>query len=149
MEPQETNLGLLGPIVITRKGMARPDGSPRDVDREFVMAFVIFNELNGEEPGLMHGINGYIFGNLRGLEMNRGDKVRWYVLGMGNEVDLHSPHWHGKTVKVGLHRTDTVELLPGSMVTADMRADNRGTWMIHCHVADHIDAGMITTYTIH
>jgi hypothetical protein len=59
--------------------------------------------------------------------------VRWYLLGMGNEVDLHSPHWHGKTVKVGFHRTDTVELLPGSMVTADMRADNPGTWMIHCH----------------
>jgi len=128
--------------------MARPDGSPRDVNREFVMAFVIFNELNGEEPGLMHGINGYIFGNLRGLEMNSGDKVRWYLLGMGNEVDLHTPHWHGKTVKVGFHRTDTVELLPGSMVTADMVADNPGTWMIHCHVADHIEAGMMTTYTI-
>jgi FtsP/CotA-like multicopper oxidase with cupredoxin domain len=147
-EPQETNAGLLGPIIITRRGMARPDGSPRDVNREFVMAFVIFNELNGEEPGLMHGINGYIFGNLRGLEMNSGDKVRWYLLGMGNEVDLHTPHWHGKTVKVGFHRTDTVELLPGSMVTADMVADNPGTWMIHCHVADHIEAGMMTTYTI-
>src|SRR5581483_1750616 len=74
-EPQETNLGLLGPIIITRRGMARPDGSPRDVDREFVMAFFIFNELNGEEPGLMHGINGYIFGNLRGLEMTTGERV--------------------------------------------------------------------------
>jgi len=147
-EPQETNLGLLGPIIITRRGMARADGSPRDVNREFVTAFFIFNELNGEEPGLMHSINGYIFGNLRGLEMNNGDKVRWYLLGMGNEVDLHTPHWHGKTVKVGLHRTDVVELLPASMVTADMRADNPGTWMFHCHVADHIEAGMMTTYTI-
>ena len=128
--------------------MARPDGSPRDVNREFVMAFVIFDELNGEEPGLMHGINGYIFGNLRGLEMNSGEKVRWYLLGMGNEVDLHSAHWHGKTVKVGFHRTDVVELLPGSMVTADMNADNPGTWITHCHVADHIEAGMLTTYTI-
>jgi manganese oxidase len=34
------------------------------------------------------------------------------------------------------------------MVTADMLADNLGTWMLHCHVADHIDAGMLTTYTI-
>jgi len=52
-EPQETNLGLLGPIIITRRGMARADGSPRDVNREFVTAFFIFNELNGEEPGLV------------------------------------------------------------------------------------------------
>jgi Multicopper oxidase len=90
-EPQETNLGLVGPIIITRRGMARPDGSPRDVNREFVTAVFIFDELEGEEAGLMHSINGYIFGNLRGLEMNNGDKVRWYLLGMGNEVDLHTP----------------------------------------------------------
>jgi FtsP/CotA-like multicopper oxidase with cupredoxin domain len=41
-----------------------------------------------------------------------------------------------------------VELLPGSMITATMRADNPGEWLFHCHVADHIDAGMITTYQI-
>jgi manganese oxidase len=147
-EPEETNLGLLGPIIITRRGMARPDGSPIDVDREFVAAFFIFNELGGREPGLMHGINGYIFGNLRGLVMNNGQRVRWYLLGMGNEVDLHTAHWHGKTVRVGQHRTDVIELLPGSMVTVDMLADNPGTWLFHCHVADLIDAGMLTTYTI-
>jgi len=52
-----------------------------------------------------------------------------------------------ESAKVGWHRTDVVELLLGSMVTADMRADNPGTWMIHCHVADHMEAGMSTTYT--
>jgi FtsP/CotA-like multicopper oxidase with cupredoxin domain len=151
-EPTETNLGLLGPIIITRAGDARRDGSPADVDKEFVTAFFIFNELDGEEPGLMHAINGYIFGNLRGLVMKKGDKVRWHLLGMGNEVDLHTPHWHGKTVEVGgprvARRTDVIELLPASMVTADMDADNEGEWLFHCHVADHINAGMLTTYRI-
>ncbi len=147
-EPFETNLGLLGPIVITRRGMAKPDGRPKDVDREFVTAFFIFNEDGGEERGLMHSINGYIFGNLRGLTANNGEKVRWYLLGMGNEVDLHSPHWHGKVVRYHQRNTDVIELLPGSMATADMLADNPGTWMFHCHVADHIDAGMLTTWTI-
>ena len=96
----------------------------------------------------MHSINGYIFGNLRGLEMNEGERVRWYLLGMGNEVDLHTAHFHGKTVLYKKGRTDTIELLPGSTATIDMRADNPGTWMYHCHVADHIKAGMLTTYTI-
>jgi FtsP/CotA-like multicopper oxidase with cupredoxin domain len=96
----------------------------------------------------MHSINGFIFGNLRGLTMNNGQRVRWYMLGMGNEVDLHSPHWHGKVLRYQQRNTDVIELLPGSMATADMLADNRGTWMLHCHVADHIDAGMLTTYTI-
>jgi FtsP/CotA-like multicopper oxidase with cupredoxin domain len=147
-EPRETNAGLLGPIIVTKQGMANPDGSPNDVDREFVTAFFIFDEDDGAERGLMHSINGYIFGNLRGLTANNGDRIRWYLLGMGNEVDLHSPHWHGKTLTVSQRRTDVVELLPGSMVTADMLADNPGTWLYHCHVADHIEAGMYTTYTI-
>jgi len=151
-EPRETNLGLLGPIIIIKKGQARtlPDGTlmPKDVDKEFVTAFFVFDELAGEEPGLMHSINGYIFGNLQGLIMNNGDRVRWYVIGMGNEVDLHTPHWHGKVVTVGGRRTDVVNLLPAAMVTADMIADNPGEWFYHCHVSDHILAGMATTYQI-
>ena len=38
------NAGLLGPILITRKGASRPDGTPKDVDREFVVAFAVFDE---------------------------------------------------------------------------------------------------------
>lgn len=147
-EPAETNAGLLGPIVITAKGKARADATPIDVDREFVLAFFIFDEDGGKERGLMHAVNGFIFGNLPGLTAKNGDRVRWYVLGMGNEVDLHTPHWHGKTVLYEGRRTDVIELLPGSMATADMTADNPGTWLLHCHVADHIDAGMLVTYTV-
>lgn len=147
-EPAETNAGLLGPIVITAKGAARPDATPVNVDREFVLAFLIFDEDRGKERGLMHAVNGYIFGNLPGLTMNNGERVRWYVLGMGNEVDLHTPHWHGKTLLHEGRRTDVIELLPGSMATADMVADAPGTWLLHCHVADHIDAGMLVKYTI-
>ena len=99
------------------------------------------------ERGLMHSINGYIFGNLPGLRMRSGDRVRWYLLGMGNEVDLHSAHWHGKVVRFNLRNTDVIELLPG-IATADMVADNPGTWLYHCHAADHIDAGMLATYRI-
>ena len=149
-EPAETNLGLLGAIIITKKNMAKPDGSPKDVHREFVVSFMVFDEDGGKERGLMHAMNGYIFGNLKGLVMNKGEKVRWHVIGMGNEVDLHTPHWHGKTLAVGTpaKRTDVVELLPASMVTADMLADNPGEWLFHCHVADHIYAGMMATYQI-
>jgi FtsP/CotA-like multicopper oxidase with cupredoxin domain len=89
-----------------------------------------------------------MFGNLPGLVMQNGERVRWHLLGMGNEIDLHTAHWHGKTLRYRQRHTDVIELLPGSMATADMRADNPGTWLYHCHVADHIDAGMHATYTI-
>ena len=145
----EINAGLLGPIIVTAKGKAKPDGSPKDVDREFVTSFMIFDEMGGKPAGLFYAINGFIFGNLPGLTMKQGEKVRWYLLGMGNEIDLHTPHWHGETVTEGGRNTDVIELLPGSMKTVDMIADNPGTWMFHCHVEDHMESGMMAVYTIY
>lgn len=145
----EINAGLMGPIIITAKGKAKPDGSPKDVDREFVASFMIFNELGTKPAGQFYAINGFIFGNLPGLVMKEGEKVRWYLLGLGNEVDLHTPHWHGETVVYEGRNTDVVELLPASMKTVDMVADNPGTWMFHCHVGDHMEAGMMAVYTIY
>jgi hypothetical protein len=145
----EINAGLLGPIVITAKGKAKADGSPKDVDSEFIAAFTIFNEMGGNPAGQFYAINGFIFGNLPGLFMKQGDKVRWYLLGMGNEIDVHTPHWHGETVTEGGRNTDVIELLPGSMRTVDMVADNPGTWMFHCHVEDHMEAGMMAVYTVY
>ena len=37
-------------------------------------------------------INGYIFGNLPMPTMKRGEKVRWYVMTMGGQVNYHTPH---------------------------------------------------------
>jgi manganese oxidase len=145
----EINSGLMGPIIVTAKGKAKPDGSPKDVDREFVASFMIFDQMAGKPAGLFYSINGFIFGNLPGLYIKQGEKARWYLLGMGNEIDLHSPHWHGETVIDGGRHTDVIELLPGSMKTVDMIADNPGTWMFHCHVEDHMEAGMMATFTIY
>lgn len=43
-EPKDVNAGLIGAIVITRKGMARPDGSPKDIAHEFFSLFMIIDE---------------------------------------------------------------------------------------------------------
>lgn len=43
-EPRDTDAGLIGALVITKKGMAKADGSPKDVDREFVTAYFIIDE---------------------------------------------------------------------------------------------------------
>lgn len=147
-EGVEINAGLLGPIIVTAKGKANPDGSPKDVDREFVASFMIFDQQSGTPSGLFYAINGFVFGNLPGLAMQQGEKVRWHLLGMGNEIDLHSPHWHGETVSYEGRHTDVIELLPGSMKTVDMVADNPGTWMFHCHVEDHMENGMMAVFSI-
>jgi len=170
-EIADTYAGLMGPIEITRAGMARADGSPKDVDREVFELFSVVNENNSPyladnlhrfaqppypqvddddfiESNLMHSVNGYVFGNQPLITLAKGQRIRWYVMSMGTEVDLHTPHWHGNDVLVNGMRMDTFSLLPASMVTADMVPDNPGIWLFHCHVNDHIRAGMLTRYNV-
>ena len=40
----DVHSGLMGAIIITRRGMALDDGRPKDVDREFVTSFMIYDE---------------------------------------------------------------------------------------------------------
>lgn len=40
-----------------------------------------------------------MYNNLNGLNMEVGDKVYWYLMGMGNDVDIHSVHWHGHSAE--------------------------------------------------
>jgi FtsP/CotA-like multicopper oxidase with cupredoxin domain len=43
-EIRDVASGLIGPMIVTRKGMARADGSPTDVDRELVAGFIEVDE---------------------------------------------------------------------------------------------------------
>lgn len=142
--------GLIGSIVVTRKGMQRSknDPRPKDIDVEFTTLYMIFNEEMGAKGGMKHALNGYIFGNLEGLTVAQGARVRWHLIGMGSEMDIHTAHWHGQTVVNYGKRTDVVELLPTSMVSVDMTAKNPGEWLYHCHVLSHIKAGMITKWNV-
>lgn len=172
VEPRDMNAGLLGPILVSAKGSTKPDGAPKDVDREFIAAFAVFDEteswyfqvnsmsrrqyaqgLRFTDPAfrrqfLMYTINGLIEGNLPMLTMRKGERVRWYLFANGNEDDVHTPHWHGQTVTFNTMRTDMVHLEPMMMVVADMVPDNVGTWLFHCHVNDHIEGGMQTLFNV-
>ncbi len=169
----EAGLGLVGFIIVTDPKRANPDGTPSDIDREEAALFMNFDEsglgasekeaaeygLPGKtwtqvqellEAGMRPAINGYIFGNLPGLEMNEGERVRWYTFGLGSKEDFHTAHWHGlRVVEDGRRRTDSVELLPASMKVADQLADNPGSWLFHCHVAEHMTEGMFARLVVH
>jgi FtsP/CotA-like multicopper oxidase with cupredoxin domain len=171
VEPRDMNAGLLGPILINAKGSTKLDGTPKDVDREFITAFAVFDEteswyfqanamnrreyaqgLRFTDPAfrrqfLMYSINGLIEGNLPMLMMKKRERVRWYLFANGNEDDVHTPHWHGQTVIFNNMRMDMVHLEPMMMVVADMVPDNVGTWLFHCHVNDHIEGGMQALFT--
>jgi len=187
-EPKDVNAGLIGPIVITRRGMGRADASPKDIDHEFFTLFMIVDENQSHyfdhnikahiaDPGkvnrldavpadpdgnadlaLGHGfaisnfkstINGYMFSNGPIMTMRKGDHVRWYVMTMGNGFNFHTPHWHGNLVNVRGQYMDVIPTIgPAQFVTADMVPDMAGTWMLHCHVDDHMKGGMQTMYRV-
>jgi FtsP/CotA-like multicopper oxidase with cupredoxin domain len=172
VEPRDMNAGLIGPIIVSAKGSTKPDGTPKDVDREFIVAFAVFDEteswyfeantmgqrrythgLRFSDPAirqqyLLYSLNGFIEGNMPMMNMKKGERVRWYLFANGNEDDVHTPHWHGQTVIFNAMRTDMVHLEPMMMVVADMIPDNVGTWLLHCHVNDHIEGGMQTLFTV-
>jgi FtsP/CotA-like multicopper oxidase with cupredoxin domain len=174
-EGRDINSGLIGPMIITRRGMARPDGSPKDVDREIVAQFGLYDEhLNwmwDENLRRMYGdakkyddkdsavhewhhfftINGFVDGNGPAIVLRVGERVRWYLFANPNEEeawDTHTPHWHGQTATVNHMRMDMVPLTPMMSVVADMVPDNPGTWLFHCHMPGHFKGGMRTTFTV-
>jgi len=172
VEPRDMNTGLFGPILVSPRGSTKPDGTPKDVDREFIVAFAVFDEteswyfesnamnrrkysqgLKFSDPAfrqryLLYSLNGLIEGNLPVMTMKKGERVRWYLFANSNEDDVHTPHWHGQTVVFNNMRTDMVHLEPMMMVQADMVPDNVGTWLFHCHVNDHIEGGMQALFTV-
>lgn len=150
MAEEEIEKGLIGTLVITKKGRERSPTNPlpKDVDQEFTALFMIFDEENGEEAGLKHSINGYIFGNLEGYNTQIGKRVRWHLVSLGNEQDNHTVHWHGQTVLNHGRRTDVVEVFPASMTSVDMTPRSVGDWLFHCHVNDHMMAGMTTRWHV-
>lgn len=171
---KDTASGLIGPLAICRRGVLTQGRRQRDIAREFALLFMVFDENQSwyledniqtylgkaevpaddggfEESNMMHGINGKVYGNLLGISMVKGERVQWYLMGMGNEVDIHTVHFHAETFTYKMaqsHRADVYDLFPGTFQAIEMVAGNTGTWLLHCHVADHIHAGMETTFTI-
>ena len=78
-----------------------------------------------------------------------GEKVRWYNIALGSLNDLHTPHWHGHTVLTEKQqRADEFEMQPGTSRAVDMVPDQAGVWSFHCHINDHLHAGMWSFYTV-
>jgi len=102
-----------------------------------------------QESNLMHAVNEYVYGNLPGLAMQVGERVRWHVISLGDEQDLHGVHWHGATLLSDGHRVDSIDLIPASMKTLDMVPDDVGQWMLHCHTNHHVVAGMTALHRVY
>ncbi|MDO8603955.1 MAG: multicopper oxidase family protein [bacterium] len=75
----------------------------------------------------------------------------------GGHPMQHPIHFHGQRFLVvnknGVQQTnlvwkDTVLVLAGEYVDIILDASNKGTWMAHCHIAEHLEAGMMMTFKV-
>ena len=166
--------GLIGYIVVTKKGWANKDGSPKDIDHEIFWMFSITNENSSpyiddnirkflpdvtDIPALKrnagftaanfkYGIDTFIYGNSPMLVLKKNERCRWYVMSVGGGRDIHTPHWHGNILLIDGMHMDVASMLPGELIIADMVPDDVGIWLAHCHLAEHFDDGMITRYQV-
>ena len=71
---------------------------------------------------------------------------------------MHHPiHLHGQRFLVlaqdgvpnqNLGWKDTVLVPVGSTVDILLEVSNPGRWMLHCHIAEHLEAGMMTAFAV-
>ena len=188
MDLKDVESGLIGAIIVTRRGMANQDSKPKDVDKEFINLFMIFdensswyldhniqtfttdpkgvNKLESGSPFMEEGsfsvfqttgfvssnfkatINGYMYSNMPMMTMKKGERVRWYLITVGQGSNFHTPHWHGNVVMQAGRQTDVLSIAPAQMETVDMIPDDPGTWMYHCHISEHMHAGMVANYKV-
>jgi FtsP/CotA-like multicopper oxidase with cupredoxin domain len=88
------------------------------------------------------------------MKLERGQTV---VLEFFNATPrAHPMHVHGHTMTIlsasrlkrPVHRADTVLVMPNERVEAAFVADNPGAWMIHCHVIEHQETGMMGWFLV-
>uniref|UniRef100_A0A2K6E5U9 Ceruloplasmin n=1 Tax=Macaca nemestrina TaxID=9545 RepID=A0A2K6E5U9_MACNE len=163
--PKDIASGLIGPLIICKKDSLDKE-KEKNIDREFVVMFSVVDENfswyledniqayclepekvdkdneDFQESNRMHSVNGYTFGSLPGLSMCAEDRVKWYLFGMGNEVDVHAAFFHGQVLTNKNYRIDTINLFPATLFDAYMVAQNPGEWMLSCQNLNHLKAGL-------
>lgn len=127
-----------------------PDGRRIDLADSLCLAEGAFWTLDGKSwPGRDHArLPPPLF------TLSLGQKV---VLDISNATSrAHPIHIHGHTMTVlsasvlkrPVHHADTVLVLPNERVSVGFVADNPGNWMVHCHVVEHQETGMMGWFRV-
>ncbi|XP_048397435.1 coagulation factor V [Stegostoma tigrinum] len=166
---KDINSGLIGPLLICKKGTLNTFNEIPNDAREFVLLFNTFDEtkswyLNENENRLckesceisksnsnfkqhstFHAINGFVNASLRGLVIYEKEQVRWYLINMGGSDDAHTVRFHSQTFierRESEHRLGIYNLYPGAFRTIEMQISKPGTWLLDCENGMHYKGGM-------
>ncbi|XP_010182877.1 PREDICTED: coagulation factor VIII-like, partial [Mesitornis unicolor] len=173
---KDLHSGLIGPLIICRRGVLSFVFGRQLVVQEFSLLFTIFDEtkswyflenmkrncrppchIQQDNPDFkrnhsFHAINGYVRDTLPGLVMSQQQRVRWHLLNMGSTEDIHSVHFHGQLFSVRTNQEyhmGVYNLYPGVFGTVEMRPSRAGIWRVECKVGEHQQAGMSALFLVY
>jgi len=64
-----------------------------------------------------------------------------------HEQRFYELEWDGGTAQ-NIRRKDTVLVPTGKTVDILLECSNPGAWMVHCHIAEHLEGGMMFTFEV-
>ncbi|MBW9298198.1 multicopper oxidase family protein [Lactococcus raffinolactis] len=114
-------------------------------------------ETNGSEMKMREMINGEVFPNTETFNVKVGQvyKVQFEnadkMAGMSHPMHIHGAHF--QIISKNGHPTndttwyDTYPMDQGIKTDIAIKFDEPGVWMVHCHILNHEDNGMMTSFT--
>ncbi|KAM7180046.1 coagulation factor V-like isoform 2-T2 [Macrochelys suwanniensis] len=138
------NSGLIGALLICKKGSLKEDGTQKLFDREYVLMFAVFDESKSwqKSASLLYTINGYANGTLPDLGACTYDNISWHLIGMSSKPEIFSIHFNGQVLEQNRRKVSTINLVGGASTTANMTVSQKGRWLISSLVQKHLQAGM-------
>jgi ZIP family zinc transporter len=146
--------GLYGAIIVEP---SHPAPSERNLTGDFLEMISSWQIQSAAENHFT--LNGKEYPATRALDVHAGERFRIRWINISGE-EFHTMHTHGHYQQIIARDAapvdykdiqDTVLVGPGQRVDVAVDADAKpGTWLIHCHVLDHIEdsagmpAGLIT-----
>ena len=148
--------GLYGAIIISNKQKSDANtAKPLDIDREFIVAMNIYNEMNSYyfnntiansiqqnttfiQNTYKRTINGYMYGYNQ-FNMIQGERIRWYILSAATNAYDQS---------ISFTESNSIAISTGNTYVYDMNVTQVGTFLIRSNILSFYDAGMYDYYIV-
>ncbi|XP_040307656.1 coagulation factor V isoform X1 [Herpailurus yagouaroundi] len=141
---QDFNSGLIGPLLICKKGTLTEDGIQKMFDKQHVLMFAVFDESKSwsQSSSLMYTVNGYVNGTMPDITVCAHDHISWHLIGMSSGPELFSIHFNGQVLEQNHHKISAITLVSSTSTTANMTVGPKGKWIISSLFPIHFQAGM-------
>ncbi|KAM6154284.1 coagulation factor V [Erethizon dorsatum] len=141
---EDFNSGLIGPLLICKKGTLTADGTQKMFDKQHVLLFAVFDESKSwnPSPSLMYTVNGYVNKTMPAIIVCAHDHISWHLIGMSSGPELFSIHFNGQVLEQNHQKVSTVTLVSATSTTANMTVSAEGKWTVSSLVPRQFQAGM-------